>query len=166
LNSKQVLAAVAAVVLIAILVYPSVSTGAVSVSIQATSIDKADHVFVTIDGIWAHPVGQASASWTSISNQSETVDLISIQNSTKLLRKGQIASGQYDSVRIEVTNVTWVFNKTTKSLGITSPELQTSIVFTVGSGNGASIALTITGQKQLIANSDYFAGTLTATLAT
>lgn len=166
MNSKQVVAAVAVVALVVILVYPSVSIGTVSVSIRATSVDKADHVFVTIDGIWAHPKGQANAGWSSVSNQSETVDLVSIQNSSKFLGKGQIASGQYDQVRIEVTNVTWVFNKTTSSLGITSPELQAPLDFTVGTGGGASITITITGQKQLIANSDYFAGTLAATLAT
>jgi hypothetical protein len=164
-NSKQVVAAVAVVVLIVILVYPAVSAGTVSVSIKATKIDKADHVFVTIDGIWAHPTGQASGGWTSISNQTVEFDLVSIQNSTKFLGKGQISSGQYDSVRIEVTNVTWVFNKTTRSLGITSPELQAPVDFTVGTGSAASITLTITGQRQLIANSDYFAGSLTATLA-
>ena len=166
MNSKQVVAAVAVVVLIVILVYPSVSTGTVSVSIRSASIDKADHVFVTIDGIWAHPTGQANAGWVSISNRSQTFDLVSIQNSSKLLGKNQVSSGQYDSVRIEVTNVTWVFNKTTTSLGVTSPELQAPIDFTVGTSNAASITITITGQKQLIANSDYFAGTLTANLAT
>jgi len=165
-NSKQVVAAVAVVVLIVILVYPAVTAGTVSVSIQATTIEKADHVFVTIDGIWAHPAGQASSGWTSISNQTETIDLVSLQNSSKFLGKGQISSGQYDSVRIELTNVTWVFNKTTTSLGITSPELQAPVDFTVGTGNPASITLTLTGQEQLIANSDYFAGTLTAILAT
>ena len=166
MNSKQVVAGVAVVVLIVILVYPSVSTGTVSVSIRAASIGKADHVYVKIGGIWAHPTNQAGAGWTSVVNQSETIDLVTLQNSSKFLGKGQIASGQYDQVRIEVTNVTWVFNKTTKNLGITSPELQAPLDFAVGTGSGASITLTITGQEQLIANSDYFTGTLTATLAT
>ena len=151
--------------MIVILVYPAVSAGTVSISIKATKIDKADHVFVTIDGVWAHPKGQTTGGWTSISNQSQVIDLVSIQNSTKFLGKGQISSGQYDSVRIEVTNVTWVFNKTTSSLGITSPELQAPVDFTVGTGGAASVTIMITGQKQLIANSDYFSGTLTATLA-
>jgi hypothetical protein len=164
-NSKQVVAAVAAVVLIVILVYPSVSAGTVSVSIRATKVDKADHVFVTIDGIWAHPAGETSGGWTSISNGTQTFDLLAIQNATKALGKGQISVGQYDQIRIEVTNVTWVFNKTTRSLGITSPELQAPLDFTVGAGSGASVTLTITAQEQLIASSDYFAGTLTASLA-
>ncbi|HUK51206.1 MAG TPA: DUF4382 domain-containing protein [Terriglobales bacterium] len=165
MNSKQVVAAVAAIVLIVILVYPSVSSGTVSVSIRAAKVDKADHVFVTIDGIWAHPAGQSAGGWTSISNQSQTFDLLALQNTTKALGKGQISAGQYDQIRIEVTNVTWIFNKTTRSLGITSPELQAPLPFTVGSGSGASVTLTITAQEQLIANSDYFAGTLAASLA-
>jgi hypothetical protein len=152
-------------VLIVILVYPSVSAGTVSVSIRAAKVNNADHVFITIDGIWAHPAGQTSGGWTSIYNGTQTFDLLAIQNTTKALGKGQLSAGQYDQVRIEVTNVTWVFNKTTRSLGITSPELQAPLDFTVGASSGASVTLTITAQKQLIASSDYFTGTLTASLA-
>ncbi|HUK28368.1 MAG TPA: DUF4382 domain-containing protein [Candidatus Acidoferrales bacterium] len=166
MNSKQVVAAIAAIVLIVIIVYPSITSGTVSVSIRASGIKQADHVYVTISGIWAHPAGQSSSGWTSISNKTQTIDLLSIENTTKLLGSGMLSSGSYDSVRIELTNVTWVFNKTTTTLGVTSPELDAPVNFTVGTGSSPSITITLTGEKQLIANSNYFAGTLTASLAT
>ena len=165
MNSKQVVAAVSAVVLIIILVYPSVSIGTVSVSLASAKIANAVHVYVTINSVWAHPAGQATgAAWVLISNQTVSADLISLENSTKLLGSGQISSGSYDSIRIQVSNVTWVFNKTTTALGIASPEIDGAVTFTVGAATPTAILITLNSQKQLIANSEYFTGTINATL--
>ena len=167
MNSKQVVAAISAIVLVIILVYPAVSVGAVSVSLASAKISKADHVYITIDSIWAHPKGQAAGgAWVLISNQSLRTDLVSLQNSSKFLGSGQISSGDYDSIRIEVSNVTWVFNKTTATLGVASPEIDGTIDFTVGAARAASIMITLSSQEELIANSEYFAGTMNATLTT
>jgi len=166
-NSKQIVAVISAVILVVILVYPAVSMGNVSVSLRSAAIAKADHVYVTIDRVLVHPKGQASGGgWKVLSNQSVKIDLVSFENSTSLLGTGQVASGDYDSVRIEVSNVTWVFNKTTTPLGIASPEIDGTVDFTVGAGKGTSILITLTSQQQLIANSEYYTGTLSATLST
>ena len=165
MNSKQIVAAISAIVLVVILVYPSVSVGTVSVSLTSTTIERADHVFVTIDNVWAHPASQAAGvGWVLVSNQSVREDLVSLQTSSKLLGSGQISSGAYDSIRIEVSNVTWVFNKTTTVVGIASPEIEGTVDFTVGAATPSMILVTLTPQEQLIANSEYFTGTITATL--
>ena len=167
MNSKQVVAAVSAVILVVMLVYPAVSSGAVSVSLRSTQIGKADHVYVTVDTIWAHSKGQTSgAGWKVVSNQSVNVDLVSLENSTKLLGTGQIPSGDYDSIRIQVSNVTWVFNKTKTALGIASPEIDGTLDFTVGAGKGTNVLITLSSQQQLIANSEYYTGTMNATQTT
>jgi hypothetical protein len=164
-NSKQVVAAASMAVLIVIIVYPALSVGTVSFSLASAKISKADHVYVTIDRVWAHPKGQASGEgWVIVSNQSVSADLVSLQNSSKFLGSGQIASGDYDAIRIEVSNVTWVFNKTTTNLGVASPEINGSIDFTVGTAKSTTILITVSSQKELIANSEYFTGTLNATL--
>jgi len=163
-NSKQVVAAVSAVILVVILVYPAVSMGTVAVSLSSAAISKADHVYVTIDSVWVHPKGQASGGgWKVVSNQSVNMDLVSLENSTKLLGTGQVPSGDYDSVRIEVSNVTWVFNKTTTALGIASPEVDGTLDFTVGAGKGTNVLITLSSQQQLIANSEYYTATMSAT---
>lgn len=165
MNSKQVVAGVSAVVLIVILVYPAVSVGTVSVSLESARITKADHVYVTIDRVWAHPTGQpAGGGWVIVSNQSVSADLVTLQNSSSFLGSGQVGSGDYDAIRIEVSNATWVFNKTTTTLGIASPEIDGTIDFTVGAAKATAIVVRVFPQEELIASSEYFTGTLNATL--
>lgn len=167
MNSKQVVAAVSAVVLTVILVYPAVSVGTVSVSLGSSKLVRADHVYITINRVWAHPKDQpAGSGWVLLANESVSADLVSLQNSSKFLGSGEIASGDYDAIRIEVSNVTWVFNKTTTSLGIASPEVDGTIDFTVGAARATTIVVTVSSQEKLIANSEYFTGTLNATLTT
>ncbi len=166
MNSKQIVAAISAVILVVILVYPAVSMGSVSVSMRSAAISKADHVYVTIDSVSVHPKGQASGQgWKVLSNQSVSMDLVSLENSTNVLGTGQVASGDYDSIRIEVSNVTWVFNNTSSPLGIASPEIDGIVDFTVGAGKGANILITLTSQQQLIANSEYYTATMSASLS-
>lgn len=164
MNSKQVVAAISTLVVAAILIYPTLSVGTVSVSLASAKLNKADHVYVTIDRVWAHPAGQASGSgWVILSNQTVSADLVSVQNSTTSLGSGQISSGDYDGIRIEVTNVTWVYNKTKTNLGIVSPQIDGTIDFTVGAARQTTIVITLSPQEELIANSEYFTATLSAT---
>lgn len=140
MNSKQVVAALSVVLLLVILIYPAVSTGNISVIIGGIKIDKADHVYVTVGGLWVHERGQSNATgWKLVSNQSQTVDLISLENLTKPLATSQISVARYDSFRVSLSNVTWVFNKTATSLLTASSNLDATLEFTLVAGRALTI---------------------------
>jgi len=59
-----------------------------------------------------------------------------------------------------------VFNKTTTNLGIASPEIDSTIDYTVGAAGQTKILVTLSPAEEVIASSEYFTGTLSATLTT
>ena len=149
MNSKQVLSGAGVVALLVIVVYPALSTGHVSVFVGSSTIQNADHVYVTIISVWAHRAQQASSEgWELISNETKIIDLIAPQDSPTLLAKGQISVANYDSVRIEVLNVTWVFNKTSTSLQPFLSKVSTNTYFTVKTSGGSLITLMLTGRQE------------------
>lgn len=165
MNSKQVVAAVSVVVLLVILVLPAIWTGTVSVMVQSMKIDKADHVYITINGIWVHQRGQTgAAAWKVVSNQSQSIDLKSFQNSTRFLGKGEVSAATYDSVRIELSNITWVFNKTTTKLFTNSSQLDVNLEFTVSAGKESSVTVILGGHQEVIGSTKFFAPSVNATL--
>lgn len=166
MNSKQVVAAVSVVALLLIIVYPALSVGAVSVLVRSAKIEKAEHIYVTVNDVWAHKAGQGSSEgWEMVSNQTKTIDLIALGNSTTTLGKGDISLARYDIIRIEVSNVTWVFNKTTTKLEVESSQLPTNVDFTVRAGKEAVITLTLGGRREETQGSRFFVPTLNATIA-
>jgi hypothetical protein len=164
-NSKQVVAALSVVLLLVILIYPAVGSGNISVTMGGLKIDKADHVYVTVGGVWVHERGQSNATgWKSVSNQSQTVDLISLENLTKPLATSQISVARYDSVRLSLSNVTWVFNKTTTSLLIASSNLDANLEFTLVAGRQLTITILLGGHQEVIGASKFFQATMTVTV--
>jgi hypothetical protein len=165
-NSKQVVAAVSAIVLVVILVYPALSTGTVSIILKSSNIENADHVYVSVGDVWVHRLGHSSSDgWELVSNQSQTVDLISLKNSAVTFGKGQVPVGGYDGIKMAISNVTWVFNKTTTRLSVQIPQLQTNLVFTAQAGRGSTIAVILTGQSEIVNESKFFVPNITATLS-
>jgi hypothetical protein len=165
MNTKQVVAAVSVVVLLIILVYPALLTGTISVAIGSMKIDNADHVYVTIEGIWVHEKGQSNATgWKSVSNQSQVVDLISLESSTNPPATSKMSVASYDSVRVVVSNVTWVFNQTTTKLLTASPNLDSNINFTVAAGKDLSITILLGGHQETVGGSKYFATVVKVTV--
>jgi len=164
-NSKEIVAAVSAVALVVILAYPALATGGVSAHIGSTSIKDAEHVYVTVGDVWVHRSGQSgSEGWQLISNQSQSVDLVSLASARTDLGKGQIALGSYDMVKIEISNITWVFNDTTTTLQLESSEVQSSVELTVQAGRESVITLTLSGYQQVIGGTRFFTPTLAATV--
>ncbi len=164
-NSKQIVAAVSAVALVIILVYPAISTGTVSVVLRSTNIENADHVFVLVGDIWVHRVGQADTEgWELVSNQSQTVDLVSLKNSAVTFVKGQVPVGGYDGIKIAISDVTWVFNNSTTKLSVQVPQLQTNLGFTAQAARESTISVVLTGQSQIVGGAKFFVPNMSATL--
>ncbi len=165
MNSKQVVAAISVVALLVILVYPTFATGTISVQVRSTMVDKADHVYVTFTRMWAHQKGQPDpGAWKLVFNQSQTVDLVSVENSAKVLTKGQVSVFNYDMIRLEISNVTWVFNKTTTNLPTEASQLSTNLDFTIIAGKESSITMIVSGHQEIIGSTKFFAASLNATL--
>ena len=166
-NSKQIVAAVSAILLVVVLVYPALSTGTVSVMLKSTNIENADHVYLSIGEVWVHRLGQSSsAGWELVSNQSQTVDLVSAKNSAVTFAKGQVPVGGYDEIEMTISNVTWVFNKTTTNLSVQIPQLQTSLDFTAQAGRDSVVSVVLTGQSEMLGGgADFFIPSITANLS-
>lgn len=165
MNSKQVVATVSVILLLVILVYPAISTGTVSVVVRSMSFDRAEHVFVVVNGIWIHQERQVnSTGWMLVSNETQTIDLISLQDSTKLLGTGQVSVANYDSVRVGISNVTWVFNKTTTTLSPLLSQVDANVEFTVSIGRESSITVVMSGHQEVIGSTKYFVPNLNATV--
>ena len=165
MNSKQIVAAISAVVLVVILVYPALSTGTVAIHLQSAKIEQADHVYVSVGDVFAHRAGQPSTDgWELVSNQSQTVDLVSLQGTPMSLGNGQVPLGGYDGIRLAVSNVTWVFNKTTTRLSVQVPTLQSSLQFTAQAGREATLTVVLSGHVEDVQGSKFFVPSMNVTL--
>jgi len=165
-DSKQVVAVASAVVLIVILVYPALSTGPVSVVVKSAEIKDAEHVYVTISHIWVHKGSQASfEGWNLLSNQTQTLDLVTLTNASQVLGRADVSLGDYDTIRIEISNVTWTFNNTTSKLQVETSLLPAPVDFTVRAGKETVIVLVLTGQQKQVQDTKFFVASLNATLS-
>jgi len=165
MNSKQVVAAVSVVILLVILIYPALSSGSLSISLKSESIPEADHVYITIMDVWAHRTGQSqSQGWELVFNTTKTVDLTALVSSPDVI-KGNAPAATYDALRLDVSNVTWVFNKTSSNLQPESNQLISSIDFTVKSSQDLPLIIVIVGRSEILQGQRFFAATLNATLA-
>jgi hypothetical protein len=78
--------------------------------------------------------------------------------------KQQIPVGGYDSIRMELSNVTWVFNGTTSRLSVESPQIQAKLGFTAQTGRELTIILVLSGQMKDVSGTKFYVSNLNATL--
>ncbi len=80
--------------------------------------------------------------------------------------KGQVPVGGYDGIKMTISNVTWVFNKTTTSLSVQIPQLQTNLDFTAQAGRESTISVVLTGQSEMLGGgAKFFIPNITANLS-
>lgn len=165
MNSKQVVAVVSIVALLFIIVYPAFSTGTILVLVRSMKIENAEHIYVTVNAVRAHRSGVGSSEgWELVSNESRKIDLVSLANQSMSLEKGQVSVAKYDTIRIEVSNITWVYNKTTTKLAVDFSQLPASIDFAVNAGRQSVITLVLTGHQENRLGTKFFVSNLNATL--
>jgi len=164
MNSKQVVSAISVAVLLVILVYPTLSTGSVSMTLMSNKIANADHVYVTLRDVWAHQTGQdENQGWRSLSNISKTLDLVSLQ-ATPLLMDGKLPAGRYDSVRVDLANATWVYVGRVTVLPLEVTQLSSKLDFTVTAGRSVHLTLMVGGFQETLAGQRFLSASLNASL--
>jgi hypothetical protein len=165
-NLKQVIAAIGVIALLVIVVYPALATGTIAISIKAGKISLADHVYVTLTDVSAHRAGQSGdQGWELIANQSRTIDLVTIGNSPTILGTGQIPASNYDMIRIDIANVTWVYKQNSTNLQLQSSLVPVNLNFTVQADRSIGVEMTLSGQSLNVVGTEYFSPTLTATVS-
>lgn len=164
MNSKQVVAVVGVVALLMIIVYPAISTGSIAIVIRSSKTEKADHIYVTVGNVRAHRVGQVSTEgWNLISNQSQTIDLVTLADSSIILAKSQLSVSKFDMVRVDLSNTTWVYNKASSRLQLESSTTSVNIEFTVVAGRESTVTLLLTGHEEDVQGAKFFRPQISAT---
>jgi len=165
MNSKQVIAGISAAVLLVILVYPALSTGTVSISVKSAKIANADHVYVIVREMWVHQTGQSQTQgWRLLSNTSKSVDIVALQPATVLVTV-QVPVGSYDSIRVNLSNVTLIYGSTTNRLQLESGQLSTNINFMVQAGKSQPLIMMISGHQEFLQGQMFFSAVLNVTLS-
>lgn len=106
------------------------------------------HIYVNVSGFQVHVAGQGNSSgWTPIAISSQTVDMISVLNVSKVLGTMKFSAGKYDSFRFNVTAVSVDFvNGTSAIYAVPSGSLKVPIPnggFQITATSSVTVLLTL-----------------------
>ena len=144
MRPKQILAIAVLLFIAFLIVYPPLASSSVAVALSPSSNLTAEHVYVTIAEINAHRADTREPSgWSSVSNKTIQVDLAAV-NSTQSVALGSLPLGQYDSIRIRISNATVVVNGTSKKAQLNSNVFTAPASFMIQLGAQAHVLFKVT----------------------
>jgi len=91
------------------------------------------------------------SAWQSISNKSILVDL-TLTNMSEVVALGSLPLGQYEAIRVKVTNATMITNGASRNLQLESSVISVSVPFLVQFGTNAVVMLKVAPEIQENAN--------------
>jgi len=152
MRAKQIIAIIVLVAVAFLIVVPPLLNGGVKVTLSATTSVHADHLYLTIGEISAQrtDLGGPSA-WQSISNQSTVVDL-TMANTSETVSLGTLSLGQYEAVRVRVTNATVIINGTSQKVQLESRVFTIPVSFLTQFGTSTVIMLKVSPEVQVTAD--------------
>jgi hypothetical protein len=120
----------------------------VKVTLSSTASVHADHLYITIGEISAQRADlSGSSAWQSISNQSTVLDL-TLADMSETVALGTLPLGQYETVRVIVTNATAIINGTSQRVQLESRIFTIPVSFLTQFGTSAAIMLKVSPEIQ------------------
>jgi len=127
-NSKRIVAAILLVIVAAMIIYPPLSTGDVSIEFTSKGSGSANHLYVTISLIELHEAGvNNSTGWNRVSNATVTLDLVDSNSLAHAGVKGTVHTGHYDAISIAVNSATLVIGSNETALALSTELYATNI---------------------------------------
>ena len=148
MQAKRIIAVIVLAVIAFLIVFPPLANGGVRVTLASTIPVGADQVYVTIGEVSAHRVDISGPSaWQSISNRSTLIDLTAAGMS-EVIALGTLPLGQYETVRVIVTNATAVVNGTSQKVQLESSVFTIPVPFLIQFGTDTRIILKVAPEVQ------------------
>jgi len=148
MRAMRVIAVAVLLIVAFLIVYPPLANGGVNVVMSSSSRVTVEHLYVTIGEIRAHRADtREPEGWFMMSNQSSQVDLAAV-NSTQIAGLGQVPLGQYDMIRLRITNATAVVNDTSKRVQLPSNVFTVQVSFLARLGVQTVITMKVVPELQ------------------
>ena len=148
MRAKRIIAIAVLLIVAFLIMYPPLANGSVKVAVSPTSRVTVEHLYVTIGEISAHRADtREPEGWFMMSNQSSQVDLAAA-NSTQIAALGEVPLGQYDTIRLRVTNATAVVNDTSKRVQLPSNVFTVPVSFLVRLGVQTVVMMKVVPELQ------------------
>jgi hypothetical protein len=148
MRAKQIIAVIVLVAVAFLIVVPPLLSGGVKVTISSTTPVHADHVYLTIGEISAQRTDlSGSSAWQPVSNQSTVVDL-AVTNMSETVALGTLSLGQYETVRVRITNATVIINGTSQKVQLESQVFTIPVSFLTQFGKSTIIVLSVSPEVQ------------------
>ena len=148
MRAKQIVAVIVLLVVALLIGVPPFLNGGAKMTLSSTTSVNADHLYVTIGEISAHRTDLSGTSaWQSVSNMSTVVDLTRA-NMSETVALGNLPLGQYDTVRVRVTNATVIINGTSQKVQLDSRLFTVPVSFLALFGASTVITLKVSPEIQ------------------
>ena len=148
MRARQIVAVIVLLVVALLIVVPPFLNGGAKMTLSSTTSVNADHLYVTIGEISAHRMDLSGTSaWQSVSNMSTVVDL-TLANMSETVALGNLPLGQYDTVRVRVTNATVIINGTSQKVQLDSRLFTIPVSFLAQFGASTVITLKVSPEIQ------------------
>lgn len=146
---RQIVAAASLIAVFLLFTYPSFATGSLSVKLTAQSEGNMEHLYVTFTSVMVHKAGVGeNVGWVTLFNRTATIDILTVRNVTDLLAQGRISVGNYDRLRLTISNATGVLNGTSRNIELPSTQFTVPITFTMSAGSETIVVITMTARVQ------------------
>jgi len=148
MRAKRIVAVIVLLVIAFLIVFPPFATGGVRVTLSSTTSVAADHLYLTIGEVSGHRVDISGASgWQVISNKSLLVDLTTA-NMSETIALGNLPLGQYETLRVKITNATMIVNGVQQRVQLDSSVFPIPVSFLTRLGTDAVTTLEVAPEVQ------------------
>lgn len=135
MTAKKIVAVFLTCIILFLLVYPSIGSGTLQVRVKNTPVkteQTVERIYVTYRLVTAHPSNMANDSgWRVVANETRRLELVALTNTTELFVQSRLAAGEYDKIKIQITNASAIVNGTEIKLEVPPRDVTIVVEFTL-----------------------------------
>jgi len=135
MTAKKIVAVFLTCIILFLLVYPSIGSGTLQLRVKNTPVkteQTVERIYVTYRLVTAHPSNMANDSgWRVVANETRRLELVALTNTTELFVQSRLAAGEYDKIKIQITNASAIVNGTEVKLEAPPRDVTIVVEFTL-----------------------------------